>query len=258
MPFSFNVPMLDGSVYTVKRLLADGETNYKIAKSDNAGLGIITKSLSLAPAWASGFNLCTSASHACATDCLFTAGRAQIHPRTIQPARIAKSRFLRLNPITFREQLEKELQSSIKTATRKGLELAIRLNVLSDVMWEREFPGLIQRFNAIQFYDYTKHYKRMLRYLNSTLPANYHLTFSWSGKNESQCVDVLNKGGNVAIPFHIKRTKPLPLTFLGYPVIDGDVTDLRFLDPQGGKIVGLRAKGKARKDFESGFVVNVA
>jgi len=38
-----------------------------------------------------------------------------------------------------------------------------------------------------------------------------------------------------------------------YKVIDGDQDDLRFLDPDG-VIVGLKAKGQARKDT-SGFVL---
>jgi hypothetical protein len=47
----------------------------------------------------------------------------------------------------------------------------------------------------------------------------------------------------------------LPETYLGKPVINGDESDLRFLDAQG-VIVGLVAKGKAKKD-KSGFVVQV-
>jgi hypothetical protein len=37
-------------------------------------------------------------------------------------------------------------------------------------------------------------------------------------------------------------------------VIDGDLSDLRFLD-RTGVVVGVRAKGKAKKDV-SGFVVH--
>jgi hypothetical protein len=47
--------------------------------------------------------------------------------------------------------------------------------------------------------------------------------------------------------------KKLPKKYLGRKVIDGDETDLRFLDPKN-SIVGLIAKGKARYD-QSGFVV---
>jgi len=46
----------------------------------------------------------------------------------------------------------------------------------------------------------------------------------------------------------------LPKTFNTKEVINGDLTDLRFLDPVN-VIVGLKAKGKAKKDY-SGFVIN--
>jgi hypothetical protein len=45
----------------------------------------------------------------------------------------------------------------------------------------------------------------------------------------------------------------LPETYFGKIVVNGDETDLRFLDPKG-VIVGLKAKGKAKKDT-TGFVV---
>lgn len=55
-------------------------------------------------------------------------------------------------------------------------------------------------------------------------------------------------GMNVAAVF-----KEVPFTYMGRPVINGDETDLRFLDPKG-VIVGLKAKGKAKKDT-TGFVI---
>jgi hypothetical protein len=67
--------------------------------------------------------------------------------------------------------------------------------------------------------------------------------------NEAQALEVLNQGGNVAVVFRDK----LPKSYLGFQVVNGDKTDLRFLDPKGGVIVGLKAKGKAKKDV-SGFV----
>lgn len=253
--------MADGSVYKVKTLLAKGKANTKTAKSDKANVGFLTYSLSLAPAHASGFNLCTSASHACIAGCLFTSGFARIHPRTILPARIAKARFLRLHPSEFRTRLQSELTAALRVASKHGKRLAVRLNVVSDVMWEREMPGIFESFQDVQFYDYTKHYKRMLRFLNGDLSPNYHLTFSWSGKNKRECIDVLSREGNVAVPFHVKylgeKRRPLPQTFMGYPIVDGDITDLRFLDTPNGVVVGLRAKGKAKEDFQSGFVVSV-
>jgi hypothetical protein len=47
--------------------------------------------------------------------------------------------------------------------------------------------------------------------------------------------------------------KSLPSVYYGHEVIDGDETDLRFLDGSG-KIVGLKEKGLAKKD-ETGFVL---
>ena len=98
------------------------------------------------------------------------------------------------------------------------------------------FPGL-------QFYDYTKCPIRLRR----GLPRNYDLTFSQSEDNEHATKQALNDGYRVATVF-----KTRPETWLGQPVIDGDLSDLRFLDPSP-CIVGLSAKGKARGDT-SGFV----
>jgi hypothetical protein len=47
--------------------------------------------------------------------------------------------------------------------------------------------------------------------------------------------------------------KDVPDTWQGFPVINGDESDLRFLDPAG-VVVGLKAKGDAKKDA-SGFVI---
>ena len=62
---------------------------------------------------------------------------------------------------------------------------------------------------------------------------------------------MIAKGINVAVVF---RNAELPKTWLGIKVINGDKHDLRFKDTKG-CIVGLKAKGKAKKD-KSGFVVD--
>ena len=101
-------------------------------------------------------------------------------------------------------------------------------------------------------YDYTKNPIRMKVYLAGKLPKNYHLTFSLSENNKTEALDILSKGGSVAVVFDTKKGQPLPDTWNGYKVIDGDLSDLRFLD-EAGVVVGLRAKGKARK-AKLGFV----
>ena len=123
-------------------------------------------------------------------------------------------------------------------------------------MWENH--SLIQSFKNIQFYDYTKHFKRMMKYLRGELPENYHLTFSLNEKNHHQGDEVLKCGGNVAMVFR----KKLPEIYKGYKVINGDLHDLRFTDPKN-VIVGLKEKpflnpetGKKEID-KSGFVIDL-
>jgi hypothetical protein len=57
---------------------------------------------------------------------------------------------------------------------------------------------------------------------------------------------------NVAVVFGVPKSKPLPVAYLNREVFNGDDSDLRFLDPKG-VVVGLYAKGKAKKDT-TGFV----
>lgn len=254
----FYVSMLDGSSYGVGRLLGKPLSNAKIAKSNKYASDIMSVSLSLAPASVSGFNLCASSSAGCRHGCLFTSGYARVNPRQVQPARIAKARMLRLHKEEFQERLLHELKHAEKAASRRGQKLFVRLNVVSDVIWERKIPSLFETFPNVQFYDYTKHYVRMQKWMRGELPANLHLTFSWSGENQDQCLDILRKGGNVAVPFQVKYFRdtyqPLPKHFLRFRVFDGDQTDLRPLDPSP-RVIGLRAKGEAKNDNTSGFVI---
>lgn len=250
--------MLDGSSYGVGRLLGKSMSNAKIAKSNKADSGIMSVSLSLAPASVSGFNLCASSSHACRVSCLFTSGYARVNPRMVQPARIAKARMFKLHKKEFQDRLMLELKSAEHAAQKNWQKLYVRLNVVSDVMWEKEIPDIFTEFPNVQFYDYTKHYLRMMKWVRKELPANLHLTFSWSGVNKDQCLEVLRNGGNVAVPFQVKyfrdKYEPLPKTFLRFRVFDGDQTDLRPLDPSP-RVIGLRAKGEAKNDTTSGFVI---
>jgi hypothetical protein len=86
------------------------------------------------------------------------------------------------------------------------------------------------------------------------MPANYDLTLSFSGQNWDKCERALTDGGKVAAVFGgLGRTRPMPAEYRGFPVVDGDETDLTFSRPAG-SILGLRAKGKAKAD-RSGFVI---
>ena len=81
------------------------------------------------------------------------------------------------------------------------------------------------------------------------LPKNYHLTFSLSEDNREQALSELADGRNVAVVF---ASENFPSKYMGYPVVSGVESDLRYLDAPG-VIVALCAKGQAKTDT-SGFV----
>ena len=226
----------------MSKLLNSG--NYKTSKGEKYGWK--TYGLHLAPFNISGKNVCASASAGCSTACLNTAGRGVMH--SVQDARVKKTRRFFEDRDGFISQLYKEIKSSVKSAAKKQIDSCFRLNLTSDILWER---FVVKDFPQSQFYDYTKHLKRFVRFLEGKLPANYHLTYSRDETTPDTLVKSLcASGGNVAVVF---RGKELPRKWLGIEVIDGDDSDLRFQDGEG-KIVGLLEKGLAKKD-ETGFVV---
>lgn len=226
--------------------------NPKTAKG--AARGYLTAVLHLAPANVAGLGtVCARATAGCMATCLNTAGRGGIMPHgattnAIQEARKRRTAYLRLDRAGFVDAVSREIETLQRRAAREGLTLVVRINGTSDL------PGLAReiaaRFPTVTFYDYTKLPRAWERET-----ANYKLTFSRSENNESDVLDAMAHGLNVAVVFSTGKGKALPATYLGRTVIDGDVSDLRFLDPRG-VIVGLRAKGKARRDA-SGFVVRV-
>jgi len=107
-------------------------------------------------------------------------------------------------------------------------------------------------FPGVRFYDYTKIYKRALKWARGEYPKNYHITYSLNEDNKKEAFNILKKGGNISAVF---RNKKLPKKFKGFKVIDADKSDVRFKDPKN-IIAGLYAKGKAVND-QSGFVLDV-
>ena len=172
---------------------------------------------------------------------------------SVQTARVAKAQWFLGTATAFMAQLEKELIAFEKRCRRLGVKPAVRLNGTSDILWERKVVGyqgrLIPKFPDIQFYDYTKIPSRMYA---DDIPANYDLTYSRGEETPDILVhSIVPEGRNVAVVF---KGPELPSEYLGYPVINGDLHDLRFTDPKG-VIVGLIAKGPAKNDT-SGFVVD--
>lgn len=231
-------------------------SNPKVAKGSK--LGYHTAILHLAPHdLAGGKSVCPWATPDCIQGCLNLAGRGGIFPKgsstnKIQDARIRRTQWFQQDLPGFLLQLQKEISAHVRRSAKLGLAPAVRLNGTSDISWERVAPELFAENPGVQFYDYTKSARRAQRV---TEIPNYHLTYSRSEKTSPRLIrKLLGLGINVAVVYQEVPLGPDRLFTKGYyQVIDGDSTDLRFLDPQG-SIVGLRAKGPARKSL-SGFVV---
>ena len=181
----------------------------------------------------------------CDLPCLDSAGRGKFN--SVINGRINKTKLFKQLPELFYEALRRDIKKLARKAEKLGLEYCVRLNGTSDI----NHNAFIESMPEVQFYDYTKMYTR------TSLP-NYHLTFSYSGANKSYLKYVqkaLDNKMNIAVVFSDKNQ---PNEFLGLPVINGDDTDLRFLDykiEEKQAVIALYAKGEAKKD-SSGFVVN--
>jgi hypothetical protein len=232
--------------------------------------GVLTAIMYLAPWKLSGYQVCPLAEIAgCIGDCLNTAGRGGmaradaetieidghvIKLNAVQKARIARTRFFFEDRVAFFIQLRKEIIAAKKKADKMGYMLAVRLNGTSDIRWEdlivADNKTIFEIFSDIQFYDYTKIPNRAVAHI-----PNYHMTFSVSARKEffkiwDKAQKNYGRGMNYAVVF---KDKTLPSSYKGFEVINGDESDLRFKDKKG-VVVGLKAKGKAKKST-SGFAV---
>ena len=229
-------------------LLTAPDNNVKLDKSNAYGL-------SLSPASTGGWNVCRASSAGCRAVCLATSGKGGL--QSVQDGRRWKTALLAAEPALFVRALAGELRRAAGRRPTDSLGrptgplVPVRLNVLSDLAWERFAPALFaggaDGIAGVRYYDYSKRVGRVL-------PATYHLTMSATERHADDDLAALADmyGSNVAVVFDTKRGHALPATFAGVPVVDGDVTDSRWADERG-VIVGLRAKGSAIGD-RSGFV----
>ena len=231
-----------------KPLLSAPDSNAKLAKKTTRTAGYELYSLFLAPSGLSGYNMCPWASDECIWLCLNSSGRGAM--KSVQDARIRKTKELVDEPYRFMQTLLWELYGAMKRATKTNGLLAVRLNGTSDRLWEVDCPFLedfsiagnytdpcdeMKGLTKFRFYDYTK--------LDIRSSPWYDFTLSYSGQNWEACEKILSeKTGRVAVVFEEK----LPDEFKGFKVINGDLDDYRFLD-QKGIIIGLKYKKTGRE-----------
>lgn len=244
--------------------------NAKTSKGEK--LGYLTGILYMAPAMVSGYQVCPMAAAAgCENACLYRAGLGGVYT-SVQNARIEKARFYFEDRALFMRSVARSIARLIRRACDESAIPLVRLNGTSDLRYESvpvtldaddaayisrvsrldvepgEYSSIMAVYPDIQFYDYTKIPNRR------DLPANYDLTFSYSGvvSFERYATRAIDAGMRVAAVFRTRAS--IPTTFRGLQTIDGDDTDVRHVEPRG-VIVALYAKGPARKD-QSGFVID--
>jgi len=252
--------------------------NAKTTKGEKLGYTTYIMYLSPFTQNSKGINLCSHASKGCAKACLFSSGAARFDK--VQQGKRDKTEYFLHERKAFLEQLDSEIGRAVrmhekidgqKQYKKNGIDVlryknfAIRLNGTSDIAFEkfkiRDGKNIFELYPNVTFYDYTKNHIRF----EKKQPSNYNLTFSMSEDNKTKSLELLNKGYNVAMVFGVKNVEQLPTTYKGFTVINGDESDLRFLDEKN-VIVGLKyklltgkgTKGVNKKNVETNdFIINV-
>lgn len=242
--------------------LGSVNSSSKILKT-NKVLEIDTYVMYLAPSTLSGKNVCAMATKECIAGCLNTSGRAKMDAsyKMMTNARINKTKFFYENRDLFNSMLFKELAMYANRTRNKGKEFAARLNGTSDlspILFKNNGQNILEAFPDVIFYDYTKILNRIEL---AQKYKNYDLTFSFSGYNWNDCLVALQNNVRVAVVFNVQKGKPLPKTWNGFKVIDGDLYDYRPKDKKN-VIVGLRWKTIRNREVndqikQSPFVVQV-
>jgi hypothetical protein len=195
------------------------EANHKTLKSQ--AHGYYTTILHLLPYNYSGHQVCPKAD-GCEKTCLAWSGRGPM-PNTVA-ARLRRTKmFFEYRP-WFMGLLINDIFLAQIYAKQNNLIPVVRLNGTSDLPWEKirtkNSRNIFEEYPDLQFYDYTKIPGRRV-------PDNYALTFSLGEDNQDDALRWLEQGGNVAAIYDDE----MPDEMLGYPTINGDEHDLRFLDP---------------------------
>lgn len=229
--------------------------------------------LAMAPANYSGRELCAWRTAGCTLACngFWSGMNVTISTRL---ALIGRALLWNNFRSLFVEKLFRELSNFDKLCARSGVLPAVRLNVSTDIVWERLLPELFAEFPTLNLYDYTK----ALPKHRPTLPRNYTLCHSFNERTTSADVrDIVDSGRNVviafdsayapqrklwgALPASVRFTNDSGLDF-ELPVINADRHDIRLTAVDGrGVVQGLHGKsGRSRVDsaVDSGFMLHHA
>ena len=175
-------------------------------------------------------NVCPHSTKGCRATCLGYAGRLASPPS--ERAMFARYLMLCMFPNQFWELVHEEIGKHRKRVHKRGKKLVVRINGTSDLQVEHEPRergfDLFGDYPDVWFQDYTK--RPLIRSGWRTTVPNYYLVRSITERDRQDVFDDLP--GDVVVPVDLPKDAPLPDTYLGRPVIDGDKHDLRLLDHQ--------------------------
>jgi hypothetical protein len=250
------LPVVSSPSHSIKLLTE----NSKLRKIPGvAGPAWRLKGLAISPARTSGREVCPWRTAGCSAVCngLFSGGNNMPNTRR---AMIDRAQYYFGDRPAFLAQLARELAAFYRDSARKGYRPAVRLNVSSDIVWERVAPEVFAEFPGIQFYDYTKAAVRH----RPELPANYTLSHSiGEGTTVADIAAAVAAGRNVVAAFnssyvwgkHVNKKGYLPrrvsvvdrsgvVDAFVLDCVNGDRHDLRLPVADGrGRCVALRGKG---------------
>jgi hypothetical protein len=222
------------TISNYSRFYKDAGCSYLVT-TNNAktlkGEGYLTSIFHLSPHTLAGVvvdgkrvSVCERATPECIGACLNSSGHTEMRMNKLgvnsDPARDARTKLLFSDPDKFKELAVRELDANARKAKREGLIHVIRPNGTSDIKWEEVFPELFGQFP--QVYDYTKY------------------------DPDERTEKLLTDGHRVAKVFGLLKGQPLPDTWRGFKVLDGDLDDLTFTKPRG-VVLGLRIKGQRNR-----------
>lgn len=216
--------------------------NGKTKKS--SGEGVHTRGISLAPHTTSGlnkFDACPRSSKECRENCLGTeAGGNRMFADAALSSKVLKTHFMLAHPDHFVHLLNGEIHKHKAEAMWTNNMLpGVRLNVTSDIPYEKHTSGLFLKHPDAQFYDYTKIHQRVMDQNKPEHPKNYHLTLSHTGtghdeNNDKHAVNALKSGHVVAMVYQRGKNLPTPhhvedaKTGQRWRAVKGDMDDNTF------------------------------
>lgn len=247
--------------------------NSKLRKLPGRAAKFRAIGLAMAPANYSGRELCAWRTDGCTKVCNGFWSGMNVTSST-RLALIGRALLWNYFRDLFAAKLREELHNFAKLCARNGVTPAVRLNVSTDIVYERLLADLFAEFPQIRFLDYTK----ALPKHRAKLPANYSLCHSFNEKTTAADVaDIVAAGRNIVIAFdsaYAPQRKlwgalPKYVRFrdetgrdFTLPVVNGDRHDLRLPEMDGrGVVVGLHGKsGRNRVDgaVRAGFMLHHA